>query len=311
MLKNLSKAALLILTVTISANAYILVLRDGRRLEIPSDFSVTRTTLTYEISPGFYKTLLVALLDVPATERANHELAGSFFKHVQKEQSQSASDPASVPTQRARTTVTNLELEAIAARRIESEKQYERRRAELGLPTAEETRRQRSIEESAASDRAREKAEAAARDEAYWRQRARSLRNEIATTDAQINYVRARLAELPASNSYTQVLPYYWPYGIPGGGIYGRDRRRIYNGRGYPNVYGYPNIYNYPNVYGYPNIYGYPNVYGQTQSESEERSNLTQRLDELTMTRTALNVRWSQLEDEARDARVPQIWLEP
>ena len=46
-------------------------------------------------------------------------------------------------------------------------------------------------------------------------------------------------------------------------------------------------------------------------TDAEERSNLTQRLDELMTTRAALNARWFQLEDEARDARVPQVWLEP
>ncbi len=123
----------LLMAIASVATAYTLVFRDGRRFEIPSDFVVTKVTLTYEISPGFNKTLSLSLLDIPATERANNEVAGSFFKHTQKEQAPSVQS-ASVPTQRARTTLTNLELEPIAARRIESEKRYERRRLELGLP---------------------------------------------------------------------------------------------------------------------------------------------------------------------------------
>src|SRR5436190_24269288 len=72
-----------LLAITVTASAYTLVLRDGRRIEIPSEFILTRTTLTYEISPGFNQTMLLTLIDVPATERANRETAGSFFQHRQ------------------------------------------------------------------------------------------------------------------------------------------------------------------------------------------------------------------------------------
>src|SRR5437660_229827 len=98
MFAKLATAVGLVLIVTLTASAYTLVLRDGRRMEIPSEFTLTRTTLTYEISPGFTKTVLVALLDIPATERANKEVAGSFFKRVEKTQSQHAT----VSTERAR-----------------------------------------------------------------------------------------------------------------------------------------------------------------------------------------------------------------
>jgi hypothetical protein len=278
----------LLMVMASVATAYTLVFRDGRRVEIPSDFVVTKVTLTYEISPGFNKTLSLSLLDIPATERANNEVAGSFFKHTQKEQV-SPPQSASAPTQHARTTLTNLELEPIAARRIESEKRYERRRVELGLPSVEASRQQREVEESAMLNRARTKAGAEARDEAYWRERARNLRNEIAATDAQISYVRGRLAEIPSSppGSVTIIQD-------PGWDIFGR--RRVFNP---PNVYGYPNVY----PIGPNSPFGYSAEY--------ERANLTQRLDGLMTTRAGLAARWQQLEDEARDARVPQIWLEP
>ena len=50
----------------------------GRRLEIPSQFVVTASTLTYEVSPGVQVTLEMAAIDIPATEKANHEVAGSL-----------------------------------------------------------------------------------------------------------------------------------------------------------------------------------------------------------------------------------------
>src|SRR3982751_916563 len=71
----------IVLAIGVSASAYTLVLRDGRRIEIPDEFILTRTTLTYELSPGFNQTLLLTLVDVPGTERANGEPLGGFFKH--------------------------------------------------------------------------------------------------------------------------------------------------------------------------------------------------------------------------------------
>ena len=76
-------AIVLVLICSIAASAYTLVFRGGLRTEIPDEFTLTRTTLTYEVAPGFTKTILVKLIDVPATERANNQPYGSFFKqHV-------------------------------------------------------------------------------------------------------------------------------------------------------------------------------------------------------------------------------------
>src|SRR5687768_6633425 len=73
-------AVVLVLICSIAANAYTVVLRSGLRGEIPDEFTLTRTTLTYEIAPGFTKTILVSSIDIPATERANNQPYGSFFK---------------------------------------------------------------------------------------------------------------------------------------------------------------------------------------------------------------------------------------
>src|SRR5205807_10296866 len=83
---NCGSAAAIVVTVAISASAYSLIFRDGRRIEIPDDFTLTRKTITYELAPGFNQTVLVALLDVPATERANSESAGTFFNHIKRGQ---------------------------------------------------------------------------------------------------------------------------------------------------------------------------------------------------------------------------------
>src|SRR5829696_4110897 len=71
-------AAFLVLTVSV-ANAYTVVMRDGRRVEIPNEFTVTNSTLTYEVGPGIQITIQVATVDVAATEQANGQPRGSFL----------------------------------------------------------------------------------------------------------------------------------------------------------------------------------------------------------------------------------------
>ncbi len=124
------------------AGAYTIVFKNGRRIEVPATFEVGTGTVTYELAPGINKTLQLALIDIAATERANLETPGSFFKH-----SPQPAIASPVPlTQRASRTLTNLDLEPIRQRRIESEKDYEKRRIELGLPTVQETRERRAAE---------------------------------------------------------------------------------------------------------------------------------------------------------------------
>ena len=302
---RLTTAGALTLMFAITASAYTLVFRDGRRIEIPSVFTLTKTTLTYEISPGFNKTMQLILIDVAATERANSEEPGGFFKHVEEQ-----STVASYPVVPATRTLTNRDLAGFRQRRIESEQAYEKRRMELGLPTVEETRRRQSMESAELRERQREKFAVEAREEAYWRERARELRTEIATVDAGINYLRGRVSELNesslANRSWVTGIYPIWPnnrrsgYGrFPNGPLGGYGTARPTYGLGFPYPYGYPN-----GVYGYP-----PSPFDSF--ENSEQADLTGRLDDLRVRRAGLMAQWRALEDEARDARVPQVWLEP
>jgi hypothetical protein len=295
-------------------------------MEIPQEFILTKTTLTYEISPGFNQTLLVTLIDIPATERANNESLGGFFKHKQDANSAPTNNPPAVgPAVR---TLTNFDLDAVRQRRVESEQAYESRRKQLGLPTLEESRRRQDAEAVEMRDLARAKAEANARDEAYWRGRAHELRNEIAMIDSQIGYMRGRVydANVNAMQNQSYVTGTYpiWrdgPLGrFPNGGLPRNRPARPQPGLGLPNIYGYPNIYGSPNVYGYPGPYGYPGTYGyptypngsiNNPPYSSDPVELNSRLDDLLLKRQGLAMQWRQLEDDARDARIPQVWLEP
>jgi len=339
---------LLFVTVTLVvlanvASAYTIVFRDGHRIEVPAVFEVANTTVTYELAPGINKTLQLALIDIVATERVNLETPGAFFKHSEQPLIVSPAPPI----QSAGRTLTNLELEPIRQRRIESEKGYEKRRLELGLPTVEETRRQRAAEEEETLALARQRAAEDARNEAYWRDRASALRSDFNSVAAQIDYLRSRPVQnqAPIYNSYPNV------YGYPNNGYP--------NAYSYPNVYGYPNNGSYRNVYGYPTGRPYPSPYdrrrspnlgtiaapnrglintgsGPLRSQIPTRRRLDfgvqlispdttpyqpfvygnsynqdDRLDNLLMRRAELEALWRALEDDARRARVPQAWLLP
>ena len=305
-LRNLTAAVLLLLAYAVTASAYTLVLRSGLRMEIPSEFTLTKTTLTYEVSPGFSKTMQLILINVAATERANNEAPGSFFKRAEE------TPTVTQPEPQARRTLTNRDLAAVRQRRIESERAYEKRRAELGLPTVEETRNRQEAEAAVLHRRLREESVTKAREESYWRERARELRTEIAMTDNQISYLRGRLNEVNESSLanrswVTDVYP-IWP-----------NNRRLGNRQRqtFPN-YPFPGS-NYPfpgsrpprPVYGLGYPYGYQPGPFDDFDNSRTRADLTNKLDDLLVRRTGLSVQWRALEDEARDARVPQVWLEP
>src|SRR6266498_4344153 len=85
------------------ASAYTIVFRSGLRIEVPATFEVGTVTVTYELAPGINKTLQLALIDVAATERANFEAPGGFFKHSP----QPAITSPAPPIQRAASTLTN------------------------------------------------------------------------------------------------------------------------------------------------------------------------------------------------------------
>jgi hypothetical protein len=319
-LRNLTAAVLLLLACAVTASAYTLVLRDGRRLEIPSEFTLTRTTLTYEASPGFSKTMQLILINVAATERANNEAPGSFFKHAEE------TPTVTQPAPQARRTLTNRDLAAVRQRRIESERAYEKRRKELGLPTVEETRNRQEAEGAVLRAQLREKSGARTREETYWRERARELRTEIAMTDNQISYLRGRFNDVNESSLanrswVTDVYPLW-----PNNRRLGNRQRQPFPNYPYPgNSYPYPgNSYPYPgNNYPYPGyrparpVYGLGYPYGYQPGPSDDfdnsrtRAELTNKLDDLLVRRAGLFVQWRALEDEARDARVPQVWLEP
>jgi hypothetical protein len=223
---RLISAVLIALMLCVTASAYTVIMLGGRRVEIPAQFSVTKTTLTYDVAPDIQITLQIAAIDIAATERANNEAPGSLLSRVevsapvlsQLEKSKRDRTPG-LRRSRARAlgggrTITNRDLEPYMRKRRDSEISYEKRRIELGLPSVEESRRGSAAEAEMIVQELEQKRSEETQSENYWRSRASELRAEIAAVDAEINYVRTRLDEapfFPAFGSYavtSNVLPF-------------------------------------------------------------------------------------------------------
>jgi hypothetical protein len=302
-----------------SANAYTLVMRDGRRVEIPDAFTVTSSTLTYEVSSGIQITIQLSGVNIPATERANGEAPGSFRAKSERPaapapgtvQGPATGRPRQATRAAASRSITNADLEGYRRTRVASEQAYEKRRQQLGLPSREAGQRELAAVTDRTVEQLRNKRNQQQDEEGYWRGRASSLRTEIATNEAQIEFVSRRLEELPVGYSL---------------GVYDTGP---FGGLGYPQ--GYPTVngpfgspfpvwgnqYPYPNrryrnrrydPYRQRNVLVLPN---QNYDYSEERLTLRNQLNELLMQRTALNIRWREFEEEARRAGAYPGWLRP
>ena len=311
----------LVLTATV-ASAYTLVMRNGRRVEIPNEFTVTGSTLTYAVGSGIQMTHQLSGIDIAATERANREAPGSFLARASAPAQAVA--PAVQAQPRAQRSITNRDLEGYRRTRIESELAYDKRRKELGLPSTQQQR----MEFAALEERTRNQLLGMRADdqsaEQYWRTRASALRTEDATTQAQISYVRQRLDEI-ASTQSANVIPAVNAFGngpfmnFPFPGLtsngFGNSGLNIGINTGHQNRRFGNNRFNrfrgnrgrFIDLFG-GNVWQLPY---QPYDYSSERAELANQLDELQMRNASIRVRWRELEDEARRAGAYPGWLRP
>jgi len=345
---RIAASSVVILLFVCTVSAYTVVMRGGKRIEIPAKFLVTASTLTYEAGPGIQITLQLAAIDIPATEKANNEVAGALLRRIgiAGENSSAQSQPAenkTIPS--ARRTITNRDLKASMVRRRQSELAYEKRRQELGLPSVAESRHREEIESVQIRSELEATRSLERESEGYWRTRAAALRTETAALDAELDYVRVRLEDspFPLSSGFTSIsaLPFIAPGFSFGNAGFGRSFPRV--GAAYP-----PPVYSAPQFgprlaarvgfgggatrgqglldnrgFGHSRSLGrgfpFPflssvGVFGtpiQPYDYSYERSALITHFNELATARAGLNARWRALEDEARRAGVPPGWLRP
>ena len=175
--RRLLIASFLLIFTSTAASAYTIVMRNGRRIEIPNTYMVTSSTLTYETAPGIQVTIQLASVDIAATERVNGQAAGNFMTGGAKPQA-----PAPVQTQRLTATrsITNKDLEVYRRARLESE----RERAELGLPSLEDRRREVEEIDERTQEQIREMRSREELD--FWRNRAMTLETQMAATQDQM-----------------------------------------------------------------------------------------------------------------------------
>lgn len=167
-----------------SASAYTIVMRDGRRVEIPDNFTVTNSTLTYAVSNGIQVTMQLRTVDIAATERANGETAGSFLLNAAAAEASAASVPQ-VETTNARRSVTNADLEQFRRTRVENEKQ----RQELGLPSVEARQNEVAAIDDRTLEQVRNMREQQAKEqEAIMRARTELLQTQMQTARPQMNF---------------------------------------------------------------------------------------------------------------------------
>jgi hypothetical protein len=107
-------------------------------------------------------------------------------------------------------TITNADLEKYRRERLKNDPDDERERQRRNLPSRaaeEQVRNERAAKTNEIANRIRAR-EAEAQN--YWQEQAFPLRSEIASVEAEINYVRARIGEIPPQSFYAVGYnPYY------------------------------------------------------------------------------------------------------
>lgn len=107
-------------------------------------------------------------------------------------------------------TVTNADLEKFKQKRLEAETEYEREAQKGNLPSREELEKREQERQKFLSEFSKQAEARQTQTENYWKSQAYVLRTEIASVEAEINYVRSRIGEIPEPQTYYAVgyLPY-------------------------------------------------------------------------------------------------------
>ena len=196
--RRLVAAICFLFVLAVTVNAYSIVMRSGKRIEIPEAFNVTNLTLTYETAPGFWVTLQMSAIDIPATEKANNESPGSLLKRATQEQATGTTQTTAQP--KASRSITNRDLETFERQREASERAYDEKLKEKGLPPLTVLRAQAALD----ADRFWQEL-AQKRAEAEARERDAQLQAQLAALNAQLNLIQTRLNEGSG----------VWPDGFP------------------------------------------------------------------------------------------------
>lgn len=186
-------SVLLLVSIAPLAQGYTLVLKSGRRLEV-SNVASAGPSVICQVSKDITINIQLASVDIAATDLANNEVKGSFLDHLTVVESPTITTQPST-TSVNKPVVTNEDLETYRQRRVDSERAYDAKQIELGLPTIREAQAQIAERTDNASLNSAAQNESTRSREQYWRERASQLRSEMSMTDEQIRLIQARLVE--------------------------------------------------------------------------------------------------------------------
>lgn len=288
MKKPLLVAFLVVFSWTISASAYTVILKDGRRLEVQENYRIVNDIAVFVLADGKRFSVSVNNVDIAKTEMANHQGIGEFVQRAgaplpildsdvqtAKKETPVLKDKTAVARAKSPITRTlvNADFETYKQRRGDSKKDKE------GKPETAE-----SVEVATAVpaysplpvdpvlDR---------KSEAYWRERARPLLTEMAVQEELIGILQTQLSQLEANRGRGGQT--YSAIQTPGG--------VVINGNG-----GYYNP-------GSTVLIPQNNTNGQ-----DFETKVRERLMEARLNLTAVQIRYNALTEEARRAGVPPGW---
>ncbi|MBI4854666.1 MAG: hypothetical protein HY819_22940 [Acidobacteria bacterium] len=246
----------LVVLLPLITEAYTLVLKDGRRVEVKEKYRIVNDIGVFTLPEGNRFSVTLDKINISATELANGENEGSFIKN--------ATEPTKITDKSVPSDKPIIDQDPIAgsrpiARKITNSdfERYRVRREEMlkdssnkakNQPQANNSSNSTNTSENSSSTPALTQAERDAaflaeyrqkekNKEEYWRTRSRTLLTEMRVQEEQINSLQAQIEDSrrfqpPAStvSVYNAPAPYVYPSpGVRIGGI------PIGIGGGYPN----------------------------------------------------------------------------
>jgi hypothetical protein len=313
--------AVCILTLLpIMAQAYTLVLKDGRRIEVRNQYRLVNDIAVFTLPEGNRMSIAIEKINISETELANGDEPGMFVKNAtnppkvsEKKGDSSSGDqakndeeenPIAANGRPGAKRLTNNDFERYRVRREEMARDAARRNeAKTGknpatVPTTEEEKT--ASAKPAPQTESEKEAELLAKrreleksKEEYWRGRAKTLLTEARVLEEQIAVVQAQLED---------------------------NRRNPANQNPNVSVYSSPNYYPYPpiRIGGVPILLGGGGrttggsstvVINQPNPGQTRAMTLQERLTELQLQYQETLIRYDELLEEGRRAGALPGWL--
>ncbi len=126
--------------------------------------------------------------------------------------------------------ITNLDLEKYRQQRVQADADYDRKAEAGAVPSKTELEKREQERQKFISEFSQKATAARSEAENYWQAQAYQLRTEIAAVEAEANYIRTRVGEIPQQQVYYSIGSLPYAYGGIGYGSFGYQRFPV-NGR--------------------------------------------------------------------------------